>query len=201
MREQEETEPKEPEKAEDQDLESLPQELEKVRQEKDEVFARLQRVYADFANFQKRVPKNINDAVTYEKEKIIRSLLPVLDNFERTLKAGSTESVEAVLKGVEIIYHQMTDILKSHGVEPIEAVGEGFDPSVHEAMMRRHEPDQPDGAVLEEFQKGYRLNERVLRPSRVAVNKIDGGRPSPAEAPDRGTDASQAASPPDNSEE
>jgi len=154
-------------------LQQMRQELEGVRKEKDETFARLQRVYADYANFQKRVPKQISDAVAYERERLLKSLLPLLDNFERTLQTeGSTQNVEALLKGVEIIRDQMLGVLKTHGVEPIQAVGEKFDPERHEAMLRKNDPNKPDEIVLEEFQKGFKLEDRILRPSRVAVNKI-----------------------------
>jgi molecular chaperone GrpE len=155
------------------ELEKLRQDLESVRKAKDEVSDRLQRVYADYANFQKRAPKNIADSVAYEKERFIRSFLPVLDNFDRTLREARTaQNAEAVIKGVQIIHDQMLAILKSHGVEPMETVNEKFDPERHEAMLRRSEPDQENDVVLEEFQKGYTLSGRVLRPSRVAINKV-----------------------------
>src|SRR5512146_3344898 len=103
--------------------------------DKDELVDRLQRVYADYANFQKRVPKNIADTVAYEQERFIRSFLPVLDNLDRTLReARAAQNVEAVIRGVEIICDQMLTILKSHGVEPIESLHEKFDPARHEAM-------------------------------------------------------------------
>ena len=179
-------------KAFNEEMEKLRQELENVQKEKDEHFARLQRVYADFANFQKRVPKQISDTVAYERERLLRSLLPVLDNFERTLKAqASTQNLEAFVKGVEIIRDQMVGILKLQGVTPIPAVGEKFDPEKHEAMLRRSEPDQPDDIVLEEYQTGYKLDDRILRPSRVAVNKVQ-----PA-ASAQGTEASEAATEPE----
>ncbi len=169
------------------------QEMESLRKEKDELFAKLQRVCADYANFQKRVPRQISDSVTYEKERILRSLLPVLDNFERTLKAeGSVQSVESLLKGVEIVRDQMLGVLKSHGVEPVCAVGERFNPERHEAILRKCESDQADDIVLEEYQTGYQLNDRILRPSRVAVNKIQ--KQSKEAAGNQGTDASQDAS-------
>ena len=132
-----------------------------------------QRVSADYANFQKRVPKQIADTICYEKEKIIKALLPVLDNFEHTLQnAHSAESVDVLIKGVQIIYDQMLDILKSHGVEQIKALGEAFDPALHQAMMQKDEPERQENIVLEEFQKGYKLNGRVVRPSKVTVNKL-----------------------------
>jgi molecular chaperone GrpE len=176
-------------------MEKLQQELEDARKEKDEVFARLQRVSADYANFQKRVPRQVSDSVAYEREKILRSLLPVLDNFERTLLAEtSDQNLEAFVKGVEIIRDQMLGVLKSHGVEPIQAVGEKFDPEWHEAMMRKHEADQPDEVVLEEYQKGYRLDERILRPSRVAVNKIQQAASGPGtEAPEDASEQQENA--------
>jgi len=146
--------------------------VEDLLKEKDEILGQLQRVSADYANFQKRVPKQIADSVGYQKEHVIRSLLPVLDNLEHTLaNAGSAENVDVLVKGIKIIYDQMLDILKSHEVEQIHAVGESFDPSKHEAMMRKSEPDAEENVVLQELQKGYMLNGRVIRPSRVIVNK------------------------------
>ena len=171
-------------------LAELQRQLKDLQSQKDEVFEKLQRVGADYANFQKRVPKQIADTVGYEREKIIRTLLPVLDNFQHTLQnAASADSVDVLAEAVRIIYDQMVDILKSHGVEHIEAVGEKFNPSLHEAMMRRSDPETGDDIVLEEFQTGYKLNDRVIRPAKVVVNKIDSGKeeqkePSQADEPD-----------------
>lgn len=175
-------EPQQPEKEEakapDEGSTKLRQELESVQKERDELFGRLQRVSADYANFQKRVPKQVNDSVSYEKDRIIRSLLPILDNMDHLLKAHSSESTDAMVQGVEIIYGHMLDILKSHGVEQMHALGEPFDPSRHEAVMRRTEPGQPPDVVLEEVQKGYRISDRVLRPTRVVVSQAPAPRPS-----------------------
>jgi molecular chaperone GrpE len=160
-------------KAKKDELEELHQTLESLQKEKDELFGKLQRVSADYANFQKRVPKQIADTICYEKEKIIKSLLPALDNFEHTLQnTHAVENTDVFVKGIKIIYDQMLDIFKSHGVEQIKAPGERFDPSMHEAMMQKTEPDKEDNVVLEEFQKGYKLNGRVIRPSKVIVNKL-----------------------------
>lgn len=190
-------------------LDELKQELESVRTEKDELFGKLQRVSADFANFQKRVPKQISDSVAYEKESIIRTLLPVLDNFEHTLqKAHSAERLDVVIQGVEMIYGQVLDVLRSHGVEQIHAQDETFDPTQHEAMMRREEPDRQNDVVLEEFHKGYKVNGRVIRPAKVIVNKVQTEpQPEPAaedlkeEAPEQTTDGAEAASEPENDTE
>ncbi len=160
-------------KAQKSELEELRQTIETLQREKDELFGKLQRISADYANFQKRVPKQIADTICYEKEKIIKTLLPALDNFEHTLQnADSVENADVFVKGIEIIYDQMLDILKSHGVEQIKAPGEKFDPALHEAMMQKTEPEKEDNIVLEEFQKGYKLNGRVIRPSKVIVNKL-----------------------------
>ena len=146
--------------------------MDSLEKEKTELFEKLQRVSADYANYQKRAPKQIADSIAYEKEAIIKSLLPALDNFEHTLAAEEkAEDIETFVKGVRIIYEQMLTIMKSHGVEQIEALGQTFDPAMHEAMMQKSEPEKEDNIVLEEFQKGYRLNGRVIRPGKVIVNK------------------------------
>jgi molecular chaperone GrpE len=156
-----------------EDSKELHDAIEALQKEKDEVFDKLQRISADYANFQKRVPRQISDSINYEKEKIIKSLLPVLDNFERTIhNANKSENIEALAKGVQIIYDQMLDILKSHGVEQLTTLNQKFDPATHEALVSKNEPEKEDNIVLEEYQKGYKLNERVIRPSKVVVNKI-----------------------------
>jgi molecular chaperone GrpE len=166
-------EQKEPAPKKDQ-LQQLRQQVEDLTKEKDELFEKLQRVAADYENFQKRTPKQITDTIAYEKEKIIKTLLPALDNFEHTLQNASSSQIPAgaLLKGIHIIYDQMLDILKAHGVEQIKALGQKFDPALHEAMMQKTEADRQDNTVLEEFQKGYKLNGRVIRPSKVIVNKL-----------------------------
>ncbi len=161
------------------ELEELRETIESLQKEKDELFAKLQRVSADYANFQKRAPKQIADTISYEKEKIIKTLLPALDNFEHTVQnAHSAENLDVLVKGIRIIHDQMLDILKSHGVEQIKALDEKFDPALHEAMMQKTEPEKADNIVLEEFQKGYKLNSRVIRPSKVIVNKLTSEQPA-----------------------
>jgi molecular chaperone GrpE len=151
----------------------LAEQVEKLTAEKDELFAKLQRLSADYANYQKRSAKQISESIAYEKESVIKSLLPVLDNFEHTLSgAESLEDAESLRKAVKIIYDQMLAVLKNHGIEQIDSVGQKFDPSCHEAMMQKAEPDKEDMIILEEFLKGYRLGEKVLRPGRVIVNKL-----------------------------
>ncbi|HIJ54125.1 MAG TPA: nucleotide exchange factor GrpE [Planctomycetes bacterium] len=161
------------------ELQELRQQIEELQQEKDELFAKLQRVSADYDNLQKRTSKQIADTIGYEKEKIIKTLLPALDNFEHTLQnVHSAENFNVLLKGIQIIYDQMLDILKLHNVELIKALGEPFEPALHEAMMQKTDPEQQENIVLEEFQKGYKLNGRVIRPSKVIVNKLTPKQPA-----------------------
>ena len=153
-------------------LHKLNEQIDKLKAEKEELFAKLQRVSADYINYQKRSAKQISESIAYEKETIIKSFLPVLDNFEHTLNgAEGIEDIESLRRGIRIIYDQMLSILKNYGVEQISSVGQKFDPSCHQAMLQKAESDKEDGIILEEFQKGYRLGEKILRPSRVIVNK------------------------------
>jgi molecular chaperone GrpE len=205
MKQKKPQKPKEQEepKVESSELEEFRQKAESLQKEKEELFGKLQRVSADYINFQKRVSKQTADTIAYEKEKIIKTLLPALDNFEHTLQnAQSTvrcpqaeaESTDVLLKGIRIIYDQILDILKSHGVERIESLGEKFDPALHEVIMQRAEPEKEENIVLEEFQKGYKLNGRVIRPSRVIVNRLPSEQQAPEQsegnqATDESTDA------------
>jgi molecular chaperone GrpE len=161
-------------KADDEkSIEELQEQIEKLETEKQELFEKLQRVSADYANYQKRTPKQIADSVAYEKKAIIRSLLPSLDNFAHALAgAQNTDGLEAVVKGIKLVFEHMLDALKAHGVEQIMAAGTQFDPSFHEAVQMRCEEDKEDNIVLEDFQTGYTLNGQVIRPSKVIVNKL-----------------------------
>lgn len=153
-------------------VESLQKQIEDLRKEKDDIFGKLQRVAADYDNYQKRSAKQTADSIAYEKDKIIKALLPVVDNFEYILANTSCGAGdEALLKGVRIIYDQMLGYLKGQGAEQIKAAGERFDPAYHQAITQRSENGKEDGIVLEELAKGYTLNGRVIRASRVVVNK------------------------------
>jgi molecular chaperone GrpE len=183
-----------------EEIEAIQKQLDEVQAERDDLLGKLQRVSADYANFQKRMTRQVADSIAYEKEHMIKTMLPVLDNFQHTLeKSHAAESVEVVLQGVRIVYDQMLDILRSHGVEAIHAVDEPFDPSYHEAMMRREDPEHEDNTVLEEFQKGYTLNGRVIRPSKVIVNKLACTEAGPQE--EASSEASDEASSADDSDQ
>ncbi|MFH1370883.1 MAG: nucleotide exchange factor GrpE [Planctomycetota bacterium] len=150
-------------------VEQMRKQIEDLRKEKDDIFAKLQRVAADYDNFQKRSAKQITDSVAYEKDKTIKTMLPVLDDFERAL--AHAENSDSVAEGVKLVYEHLKGVLRSQGVEQIETTGQRFDPSMHEAIVQQSDDSKEDGVVLEELQKGYKLNGRVIRASRVVVNK------------------------------
>jgi molecular chaperone GrpE len=154
-------------------VDELNKQLDTLKKEKDDIFAKLQRVAADYDNYQKRSARQLSDSINYERDKIVKALLPVLDNFEYILANTACEvKDEALLKGVKIIYDHLLGVLKAQGVEQIQSAGEKFDPAQHEAITHRAEEEKEDGTVLDELQKGYMLNGRVIRASRVAVNKL-----------------------------
>lgn len=150
-------------------IEELQGQAESLKKEKDDIFAKFQRVAADYDNYQKRSAKQITDSIAYEKDKTIKALLPVMDDLERVIT--HTDNAEAVVKGVSIVYEHLKGVLRAQGVEQIESAGEKFDPSHHEAITQRAETDKENGVILEELQKGYKLDGRVIRASRVVVNK------------------------------
>jgi molecular chaperone GrpE len=168
----------------EQELQQVRGQLQTLRSERDELFGRLQRLSADYANYQKRVHKQIADSVGHERETVMRSLLPVCDNLEMTIQqAKESNNLQAILTGVQIVYAQMMDVLRTHDVEPIKALDQKFDPTLHQALQQRSDPDKEDDLVLEECQKGYLLAGRILRPSRVIVNRAAmQSNPNPPEA-------------------
>jgi molecular chaperone GrpE len=149
----------------DQDLDAL---LGDVTRERDEYLELAQRTRADFENYKKRVARESAEAERRGKAKLVRELLPVVDNLERALEAEAGDS--SLAEGVRLVYRELRDALDRLGVEAYEPVGEKFDPSLHEALSTRGEQGDP-GLVLEVVDKGYRLNGQVLRPARVVVSE------------------------------
>ena len=128
----------------------------------------LQRLQAEFENYKKRVDKEKEEFVKYAKAELICKLLPLLDTFEIALKA--TKDNEKFIKGMEIVYAQLFSTLQSEGLRPIEALEKKFDPYLHEVMLKE-KSDKGEGVVLEELQKGYMLNGKVLRHSKVKISE------------------------------
>ena len=149
----------------------LQEKIAQLEEEKTQLMSRLQRACADFDNIEKRLPKRIEESVNFQKESMLKALLPGIDNFDHALNSPAGD-IEGLLKGVKMVYDHFLTILKGLGVEQIQAKDLPFDPSRHQAMMQRCENDKENGLVLDELQKGYLLNGRVLRPSMVIVNKL-----------------------------
>jgi molecular chaperone GrpE len=149
-------------------------ELAAARQERDDAVARLQRLAADFQNFQKRVSRQETEIRRFANDDLIKGFLQILDDFERSLDvAARSESVEQVVKGFQIVCDQFQQALKGFGVEPIECIGAPFDPMLHEALMQQEREGAEPGSVVEEIRRGYTFRERVIRPARVVVTPPD----------------------------
>jgi len=125
---------------------------------------------ADFDNFRKRTRRDSEQQAAAEKESFIQDLLPILDNLERALACEGATSSAQLHQGVEMTLRQLGGLLHRHGVEPVEAVGQPFDPHRHEAVAMGHDPSQPDHCVLEVVQRGYCRGDKVFRPAKVIVN-------------------------------
>jgi molecular chaperone GrpE len=124
---------------------------------------------ADLENYRRRVQKEKEDLMKYGNECLLLEILPVLDNMERALDHASEDSLSAIIEGVNLTRSMLLSVLKKFGVEPVETKGAIFDPAFHQAMCRVESDDAAPNAVIEEFQKGYLLNDRLLRPAMVSV--------------------------------
>ena len=145
-----------------------PAELTRLENENAELKDRVLRARADFENFRKRAEREKADHFKYALADFVRELLPVIDNFERALSA-KTDSAADLLMGVELIYKQLGDVLAKAGLRVIEDSPAPFDPTHHEAVTREENPDVPNHTVTEVLQKGYTLNDRLIRPAMVKV--------------------------------
>lgn len=130
------------------------------------------RLAADFDNFRKRTTQEADRRASAQKEAFIRELLPVIDNLERALASDASASPGQLREGVRMTLQQLRQLLRRHGIEPEESQGKQFDPNRHEAVATRKDPSQPDHAVLETFQPGYRRGDEIFRPAKVVVNDL-----------------------------
>jgi molecular chaperone GrpE len=130
------------------------------------------RTQADLENFRKRMAREKEEAVRYANTGLMEKLLPVLDSFELGLQAArQVEGSEALVQGFAMVEKQLQDFLRDHGVESVDALGQPFDPNLHEAVSQQHDEQTPEGMVLQQLRKGYKLKDRLLRPSTVIVSK------------------------------
>jgi molecular chaperone GrpE len=145
--------------------------IEELTREKEALQNRLLRLAAEFDNYRKRVDRERRDQADAAVANAVEDLLPIIDNLERALEAPAGADSDSYRQGVELIYRQMLDLLRRRGVTPIESVGTDFDPQIHQAVVHEASSDHREGEVMEELRRGYRLGDRLLRPSMVKVAK------------------------------
>ena len=138
--------------------------------EAQENYDRFLRATAELDNYRKRTAKVRSETREETLRDVLLQIAPMLDNMRRAL-AQENKGDDAFTQGVELIYNQFQDTLKGYGLEEIGAIGQIFDPTIHEAMMEIEDKDHPPGSVVEEMEKGYKLNNKVVRPARVIVSK------------------------------
>jgi molecular chaperone GrpE len=147
----------------------LEEKLADVERERDEYLNDLKRVAADFENYRKRVARDQEGLVARAHERLVKELLPVLDDLERALEAAAQHEEAKLEEGVRLVHRELVEALAREGLVEVETDGQ-FDPHVHEALVSQPS-EQEDGSVIEVLQKGYRLGDRVLRPARVVVSQ------------------------------
>ena len=171
----EEQEAKEITQDEPEQLEEATEEVDELtlaKQQIEEEQDKLIRLRADFENYKRRVQLDKAADYKYRAQSVLTDILPVLDNFERALTVDTTsEEAASLVKGVDMVYRTLLEAVKKEGLEPIEAEGVAFDPNFHQAVMQEQDDSKESGIVLQELQKGYKLKDRVLRPSMVKVNE------------------------------
>jgi molecular chaperone GrpE len=163
----EETEAKDSEVVE----EAIVEEKQRLAAELQEINDRYLRLYAEFENYKKRVNKDKEELIRYGNEGLLYELLPIIDSLEMALKHASDNISAGLVQGVEITLKELRKTLEKFGLSPIEAYNKPFDPLIHHAMTQVERDDVNEKIVVEEFRKGYRFRDKVLRPSLVAVSK------------------------------
>lgn len=156
------------EKHQDPETESLKQEAGKAKEYLDQLL----RLKADFENTKKRLERDKQDAIKYANEKLLLEILPIVDNLDRAMASlDEGHDPEKVKKGLHIAQGELHEVLLEHGVQVVKSVGEAFDPNMHEAVAVVESDEKEEGTVLDEIQKGYLLNGRLIRPSKVRITQ------------------------------
>ena len=156
-------------------------ELAQLQKQRDDYYEQLQRSRAEFANYQKRSKTQADADRIYAVGTLARDLLDALDNLQRATDALRASGASGITEGLDMVHKQLLATLAKHGVEPIAALGEPFDPNQHEAMIQQPDAEHPEGTVVAELSRGYKIHDRVLRPSKVAVSIAPpNGRSSPS---------------------
>lgn len=144
----------------------------------DENWERLLRTTADFDNYKKRAAREKQEAVKFANESLLQKLVPALDTFDMALAAAQnsgTEAAQSLQTGIAMVFQQLKSALAEAGLEEVDAAGKPFDPNLHEAVSQQETADVPEGQVLQQLRKGYKLRERLLRPATVIVAKHPAG--------------------------
>ncbi|MGJ7921428.1 nucleotide exchange factor GrpE [Neobacillus sp. LXY-4] len=156
----------------DQELAEVKSKLAEVEGQLEIAENRYLRLQADFDNFRRRTRLDAEASEKYRAQNLITDLLPALDNFERALAmTAENEQTKSLQQGMEMVYKSLLEAIKKEGVQPIESVGQEFDPHLHQAVMQVEDANFGPNVVVDEFQKGYMLKDRVIRPSMVKVNQ------------------------------
>ena len=154
--------------APDEDAAALKAQVERLKAALEEKDNRVKRLQADFENFRRRTSKEREELANVVTQDLLKSMLPILDNFDRAMAAEQKDN-ESFQKGVEMIYTQLHETLENAGLELIDTAGQKFDPNFHQAVMRVENPELEDDTIAQELQKGYIVKGRVIRPSMVQV--------------------------------
>lgn len=155
-----------------EDVDPKDEEIASLKTQVDQEQEKYLRLYAEFENYKRRIQKENDTLRKYQAQGVLSDVLPALDNFERALQIeGDDESFNSLKKGVEMVYSSLVKALEDNGLEAIKSEGEAFDPNYHQAVVQDNNPDFESGHITEELQKGYKLKDRVLRPSMVKVNQ------------------------------
>ncbi|MDA1474780.1 nucleotide exchange factor GrpE [Bacillus changyiensis] len=158
--------------AEESQTVQLEKQIKELQERLEEQENKYLRVQADFENYKRRARLDLEAAEKYRSQRMISELLPALDSFERALEIEpDNEQTKSLLQGMEMVRRQILEALKNEGVEQIPSVGEQFDPNLHQAVMQVEDEAYESNAIVEELQKGYKLKDRVIRPSMVKVNQ------------------------------
>jgi molecular chaperone GrpE len=147
--------------------------LEAAEKEAGENYDRFLRISAEFENYKKRKDRETTDFRKYANEALVKELLPVVDNLERAVEtsADHEDAVNCILEGVDMTLKEIFKVLEKFAVKAVDAVGNPFDPTYHQAVMQEASEEHPDNTVIKELQKGYTIHDRLLRPSMVVVAK------------------------------
>lgn len=156
---------------EQEEVDALKETIEQKEKEAKDHYDRYMRAAAELDNYKKRAAREKADVIKYGKEDIIKDILPFLDSLDRALEHKDANDAQAFRDGIALIQDQLLCCLKKHGVERIECTGTDFDPNFHEALMQMDSSDHNDNQIVSEVEKGYLLNGRLIRPSRVCVCK------------------------------